>query len=108
MFTMDIHSNKETKKDAIKMLEEALAFGRKDKDKLLCIITGYGSTSGHGRIKQAIIEILDSWKGNKIKDYLLGNELDIFNSKYQNCKYTSRLPKEELRSQNPGKIYIFL
>lgn len=108
MYTLDIHSHKETTKEAISMLEGALSFGRKDKDRMICLITGYGSTSGHGRIKSAVIEVLESWKGNKIKDYLLGNELDIFNKRYQGCKYTSSIPKDELKSQNPGKIYIFL
>ncbi len=108
MYTVDIHSNKETTKDAISMLEASIPFGRKDKDRILCLITGYGSTSGHGRIKETIIEILNSWVGSKIKDYLIGSELDIFNKRYQNCKYKDKLPKEESRYPNPGKIYIFL
>ena len=55
MYTVDVHSNKETTKVAIDMLEASLEFGRKDKDRVICLITGYGSKSGHGRIKEAII-----------------------------------------------------
>lgn len=108
MYTVDIHSNKETVKEAIGLLEASFQFGRKDKDKVICLITGYGSKSGHGRIKSGVIEYLDSIKGIRIKDYLLGNEIDIFNKRYQECKYKDRLPKEEKNKTNSGVIYIFL
>ena len=108
MYTVDIHNNKENTKDAIKELEVAISFGKKDRDKILCVIVGYGSKSGHSRIKQAEIEYLDTKLGKGVKDYLIGNEVDIFNPKYQKCKFGSKLPKEAFIAKNSGCIYIFL
>ena len=108
MYTVDIHKHNETVKDAIKELEVAITFGRKEKDRILCVVVGYGSTSGHQRIKTSVIEYLDEKIGKGIKDYLIGSEVDIFNPRYQKCKFGSKLPKEAFWDKNPGIIYIFL
>jgi hypothetical protein len=52
---------------------------------------------------------LEEWKEvNYIKDFICGNEIDIFNSKYQNFKYKMLLTEEVKRSKNPGAVYIIL
>ena len=47
-------------------------------------------------------------EGKYIKDYICGNELDIFNHKYQNFKYRSLLTDEVKKRRNPGAIYVIL
>ena len=51
---------------------------------------------------------MDTKLGKGVKDYLIGNEVDIFNPKYQKCKFGSKLPKEAFIAKNSGCIYIFL
>lgn len=106
MYTIDIHSNGESVLTAIDMLKEAFNFGKKDKDKLLCVITGYGSSGKTHKIKTAVLEYLESNKGKSFKDYIIGSDLDIFSLKYQSFKYGSRIPDSEKRLKNPGVIYI--
>ncbi len=109
MYTCDIHSNKETVNDALYMLDRAIQMARSDKDRLLCLIVGYGSKSGHHRIKDGVIEKLNDYKShNRIKDYILGNNLDLFDPIYLSFKYKERIPDSEKRSKNPGAIYIIL
>lgn len=106
MFTIDIHSANETVNDAIYKLKEAFSFGRKDKDRLLCVITGYGSKGFSHKIKTAVLEFLKENKGKTFKDYIEGNDLDIFSLKYQSFKYSNRIPESEKRLKNKGAIYI--
>ena len=107
MYTADIHSNKETVKDAIYELDIALSFARKEKDKLLCLITGYGSKGTSHKIKSEILIILEEYiKDNKIKGFLLGSDIDMFNYKYQKFIYKDRIPKKDKIIKNPGAIYV--
>jgi hypothetical protein len=109
MYTVDIHSNKETKEIAKSELDIAISFARKDKDKLLKVIVGYGSKSNKHIIKTYILEYLLELKDkSQIKDYIEGENLDIFNPKYMNFKYGYRIPDFEKRTKNPGVIYIIL
>ncbi len=103
----DIHSNKETVDNALYDLEQSIKLCKRQKDKLLCLIVGYGSSSGHHRIKTAVIEKLNEYKEkNFIKDYIEGNNLDIFDIDYQKFKYKDLISDEEKRRKNPGIIYI--
>ena len=107
MITIDIHSNHETVGDAIAMLDSAIKLGRKDKDKLLCLIVGYGSKGTSHKIRSAVLEKLVEYKNNKyIKDYILGSDLDIFNLNYQHFIGKERISEAEKKNRNPGAIYI--
>lgn len=109
MLTRDIHSNNETVSVALYELTVSINLARHDKDKLLCLITGYGSSGKTHKIKTAIIEKLDELKAKKqIKGYLLGSELDIFNLNYQNFSHKDKIPKSDFKRPNPGIIYIGL
>lgn len=109
MFTKDIHSNRETVKDALYELELAIKLAKQTNNKILCIITGYGSHNTSHKIKTAIEEKLNEYLlDNKIKSWLNGNELDIFNPKYQNFKNNNLIPEEDKKRRNPGAIYISL
>lgn len=107
MYTSDIHSHKETIKEAIYELDIALQFARKEKDRLLCIITGYGSKGTSHKIKTEIENVLNEYlKLNKIKGFLIGSDIDMFNDKYQKFIYKDRIPKKDKMIKNPGAIYI--
>ena len=107
MYTKDIHSNKETVKDALYELEVSIKMAKRDKDKILCLITGYGSHNTSHKIKTAIEERLDEYlKTGFIKAWLTGNELDIFNLKYQSFPNRDRIPEKDKYIKNPGVIYI--
>ena len=54
MLTRDIHSNNETVSVALYELKVSIDLTRHDRDKLLCLITGYGSSGKTHKIKTAI------------------------------------------------------
>ena len=106
---IDIHSNKETKEQATYNLITWIKRCKKTNDKVLYVIVGYGSSSGKHKIKTNTLEIAEELKSkNQIKDYILGNELDIFNEKYQRFKYKELINDEEKRIKNPGLIVFIL
>ena len=108
MYEVDIHSNKETVDVALYNLKIAINMARKEKDRLLKVVVGYGSTGKTHKIKTSVIDILEEYKNNKfIKDYLLGENIDIFNVKYQNFKGKDLIPDKE-KSPNKGIILIFV
>lgn len=108
MISRDIHYRMPTVANALEHLDIFLKEVKRS-EKIVEIITGYGSTGGSSKIKNAVIERLDELKENKyIKDYICGNELDIFNTKYQNFKYKTLLTDDIKRTRNPGAIYIIL
>ena len=108
MLSRDIHYGKPTVFNAIEHLKVFLKEAKRS-DKIVEVITGYGSSGGTSKIKNEAIRYLDELKeSNYIKDYICGNDLDIFNLKYQNFKYRSLLSEESKRRCNPGAIYIVL
>ena len=103
----DIHSNKESVSNALYDLEESIKMCKRTRDKLLSLIVGYGSTSGHHKIKTAVLDKLKEYKEKGfIKDYIEGNKLDIFDVEYQKFKYSNLIGEEEKKRKNPGIIYI--
>ncbi len=103
----DIHSNKESVNVALYDLEQSIKLCKKQKDKVLSLIVGYGSTSGKHKIKNAVIDKLNEYKNNHfIKDFIEGNKLDIFNEEYQKFKYKNLIKDEDKLNKNPGIIYI--
>ena len=108
MLSRDIHYGRPTVFNAIEHLKLFLR-DSKQTEKIVEVITGYGSSSGSSKIRNASIVLLDELKEiNYIKDYIFGNELDIFNFKYQNFKYKDLLSEEVKKRRNPGAIYVIL
>ena len=108
MLSRDIHFGKPTVANAIDHLDIFLKEVKRS-EKIVEVITGYGSTGGTSKIKNAVIERLEELKTQKyIKDYICGNELDIFNLKYQNFKYRDLIPEYVKKIRNSGAIYIVL
>ena len=108
MRSRDIHYGKPTVANALDHLDLFLKEVKRS-EKIVEVITGYGSTGGSCKIKNAVIKRLEEYKEkNYIKDFICGDELDIFNKKYQEFKYRSLLTEEIKRIQNKGAIYIVL
>lgn len=109
MLTRDIHSNKESVETAIYDLAQSIKLARSSKEKVLCLIVGYGSKGKTHKIQTAVIEELERYIEKKqIKEYIRGNELDIFNLKYQKLKFAHLIPENEKKEKNYGKIYIIV
>lgn len=108
MISRDIHYGKPTVVNALEHLDIFLKDVKRE-EKIVEVITGYGSTGGSSKIKNAVIKRLEEYKeSNYIKDFICGDELDIFNPKYQNFKYLSLIPTEVKKIRNKGAIYIIL
>ena len=109
MYTVDLHLKKETVDSAISNLYSSIKLVRKTKERVLCLIVGYGSTGGTHKIKTAVENELNQLKSkNQIKGYINGNELDIFNVKYQTLKNKELIPKDVFNKKNSGEIIVIL
>ncbi len=107
MLRRDIHSNKETVQNASYDLDQSIALAKRDKDKLLCLIIGYGSKGTAHKIHTAVIKRLEEYlNANRIKGYILGSQLDIFNPDYQNFPARDKIPDDDKRQRNPGAVYV--
>ena len=106
MITKDIHSNKETIADALYQLDLAIKEAKRDPDKILCIITGYGSRGGTHKIRSAVLEKLEEYIENKrIKAYILGSDIDFGNKYIEFLKKSPRFYNVQ-KQCNDGIIYI--
>ena len=109
MYTVDLHSKNETITSAISNLYSSISLARKTKEKTLCLIVGYGSSGGTHKIKTAIENELNELKNkNQIKGFIFGNEIDIFNVKYQSLKNKELIEKDVIKRKNPGEIIVIL
>ena len=107
MRTTDMHSDSENQARIKYELENEIRFAKRESDKLLCIISGYGSTGGTHKIRNYLIELLDEYKSTKrIKDYILGEDIDIFNVKYQSFIGKEKIPESIKKSHNKGIILV--
>ncbi len=107
MKTADIHSNSENYDTLVDKINIEIKFAKREKDKLLCLIVGYGSSGGSHKIKNNTIMILDELrKANKIKDYILGSDIDIFNIKYQSFIGHENIPEMYKNKANSGIIIV--
>lgn len=106
MYTVDIHKYKETIKEAIYELDVAIDFGKREKDHLVKVITGYGSTGGTHKIKTNVLEYLKDKKNKGIKDFIISSDLVNHTGNFFEFKYLSIIPDDEKRSGNPGVIFI--
>lgn len=109
MRTVDVHSDCENLNTLMYKLNIEFKFARREPDKLLCLIVGYGSNGGSHKIRNNVITLLDEYKdSNRIKDYILGSDIDIFNFKYQSFLGKDKIPVEFKNRVNPGVILVYL
>lgn len=109
MYTCNMHYSGIAAKDVKDIIVEAIRFAKREKDKILCLIVGYGSSGKTHKIKTTSLKYLDElMKLNKINNYIVGNELDLFNEKYLSISRAYYIPDSEKKEKNPGKIYVFV
>ncbi len=109
MYTVDLHLKNETVEHAKYNLKHTIQLARKTREKLICLIVGYGSTGGTHKIKTAILEELeDLLAKHQIKDFIVGSEIDISNPKYLNFKGRDLLDKDAFNRKNPGEVIVYL
>ena len=109
MFTRDLHLKGASVSSALHDLEQTLILARKSKERVVCLIVGYGSSGGTHKIKSAILEELDKKQlKNNIREYIVGSDLDLFNPKYLNMKFKELIPEDVKRKRNPGEIIVIL
>ena len=109
MYTKDLHYTGASVNSAISELDQSIKLARNSKDRVLCLIVGYGSSGGSHKIKTAILEALNEKKNkNQVKEFIVGSDLDIFNISYQKMKFKNLIPDEVKRRRNPGEIIVIL
>lgn len=108
MIEIDIHEGHPKVNVAIKNLEEQIKLFKRQNKKAICVITGYGSKGGSHKIKNATIEYLDMQKGKLVKDYILGEDIDMFNIIYQKFSYQHLIDEDMKKKHNKGAIVIIL
>lgn len=108
MIEIDIHEGHPKVNAAIKNLEEQIKLFKRQNKKAVCVITGYGSTGGSHKIKTAAIEYLNMQKGKLVKDYILGENIDIFSEIYQKFTYKELIDEKMKNKHNRGTIVIIL
>ncbi len=108
MIEIDIHEGHPKVDTAIKNLEVQIKLFKRQNKKAICVITGYGSSGGSHKIKNATIEYLEMQKGKLVKDYILGENIDIFNLVYQNFQYKDLIDENMKKKHNRGTIVIIL
>ena len=109
MYTKDLHYAGASTNSAISELETTIKLARKSKEKVICLIVGYGSSGGSHKIKTAVLECLDMLKSkNQIKEFICGSDIDMFNFKYLNMKYKELIPDVVKKRKNPGEIIVII
>ncbi|HIT49419.1 MAG TPA: hypothetical protein IAD46_00155 [Candidatus Pelethenecus faecipullorum] len=109
MYRVDLHLKGETTESALYHLKQAIALSRKQHEKVLCAIVGYGSRGGTHKIQTAVLQELAVLKEKKqVKDYIIGSDMDLFSPRYQQLKGKEWIPEEVKRAKNPGEVIIIL
>ena len=105
----DIHNNSQNKDTVKYELDKEIKSTKREKDRLILFIVGYGSSGGSHKIKNYVIEYLDEYiKTGFIKDYIIGSDIDIFNPKYQKFKGRENIPENVKKEHNPGTILVLV
>lgn len=109
MIKHDVHLAKDNIKTALFYLHKCISEARRDKDRIVMFITGYGSKGNTHKIRTSVIEELEELiKKNSIKCYILGSDILELNDKYLNfLKFMKNPIPNEMKSNNSsGVIYI--
>ena len=109
MITYDIHLNKDNVDTALYNLNIYIKHAKREKDRFLLFITGYGSKGKTHKILTSVLDKLEEYKSkNIIKDYIKGEDVKELNIKYleflKNIK--SNITPDVIKCCNIGNILI--
>lgn len=109
MLTRDIHSHGETAETALYELDQSIQLAKSRKERVLCLIVGYGSSGKTHRIQTEVLKALEDYRiSRRIRGYIRGSDLDIFSLEYQKLVGKELIPEEEKKKRNPGAVYILV
>ena len=94
--------------DALSSLERIVSQARASGPKLFAVITGYGSSGGTARIKDAVLARCRRYLAqNHIRGYLDGEKAgDVFCAEFIAFPETWSIPPAMKRSPNPGVVFV--
>ena len=94
--------------EAVARLDRIVSAERARGKGVFAVVTGYGSTGGTAKIKEAVIAQCRRYKNqNHIRGFLDGEYAgDIFSSQALAFPELCALPISAKRSPNPGVVYI--
>lgn len=98
-----------TVSSALYELNVFLKYSKQHKRKVVGLITGYGASGKTHKIKTAVLEVLSDLKEKKyLKDFLKGEDVDLFNASFLQFPYRHLLDEDIKRRPNKGAIYVIL
>ena len=104
----DLHPGGMRVDGALARLERIVSEARADGTGVFAVVTGYGSSGGTARIKEAVLSACALYlRQRHIRGYLDGEFAgDVFSPQYLAFPDGFRLPAACKRSPNPGVVYI--
>ena len=104
----DLHERGMRVDDALVRLDRLIARARAGGPPCFAVITGYGSSGGTSRIKDAVLAACRRYREQcHIRGFLDGDKTgDIFSEAFLAFPAASLLPARHRRSPNPGVVFI--
>lgn len=104
----DLHPRGARVDDALALLERIVSSARASGPSLFAVVTGYGSSGGTARIKEAVLAACRRYlRQNHIRGFLDGECAgDILSAQSLAFPDLALLPPSARRSPNPGVVYI--
>ena len=94
--------------DALARFDRIVSSARGGGPRVFAVITGYGSSGGTSRIKAAVVDACRRYvRQNHIRAFLDGEKAsDMFCDEFLSFPDAASLPREYLRSANPGVVIV--
>lgn len=104
----DLHPMGARVDDAIARLDRIISAERSKGHGTFCVVTGYGSTGGTAKIKNAVLAACRKYlRQNHIRGFLDGEKAgDIFSAEALAFPNLYSIPVSAKRSPNPGVVFI--
>ena len=104
----DLHGRGMLVDDALAMLERLISSARGGGPRLFAVVTGYGSSGGTSKIKEAVLATCQKYKRlNHIRGFLDGEKAgDMFSPEFLAFPDAASIPAMYHRMANPGIVII--
>ena len=101
----DLHTSGMLVDDALAKMERVISFNR---GRLIALVTGYGSTGGTSRIKNAVLKRCRHYvKIGHLKGCIDGEKAgDMFSDEFLAFPNAAEIPAIYCRTANPGVVII--
>ena len=104
----DLHGHGMRVDGALAEFERLVSFARGGGPRLFAVVTGYGSSGGTSRIKEAVLAACRRYRRqNHIRGFLDGEFAgDMFSAQFLAFPDAAVLPAHYRRSPNPGLVFV--